>query len=414
VETPSNSRQSYFWLGLTILGYIGVYLCRKNFSVAVPLLQRHFHTTRAEIGWVASCSTVAYATGKFFFGVVVDRIGGRAGFIGSLLLVGLMGILGGLAPTLFFLTIFYSANRFVAAASWPSMVKMVSGWFGKREMPFALALLSLSFVAGGACATFFAGLVGEWSHNNWRMVMAAPSFVLFGILALMIIFLPRSNSAQRGAPREQKARNAADFLSLLAEPQLWVVCGLSFTLTLLRETFNTWLVDFIRTEGGPTVSNQVAAFLSTPFDLLGAVGILAMGWIYGRIENRTRKWLLFILLALLACLIYIIPTIFGLGLGYVTVAIGLIGFLTYGPYSLLAGTLAVEIRGQKSAGTVSGMVDGVGYFAGILAGAQFGAIVDRTGYKSGFALLAGLALISAFICFLLYPRRAGVQEAAAA
>jgi sugar phosphate permease len=96
----------------------------------------------------------------------------------------------------------------------------------------------------------------------------------------------------------------------------------------------------------------------------------------------------------------------------VTVAIGLIGFLIYGPYSLLSGTLAVEIRGQKSAGTVSGMVDGVGYFAGILAGAQFGSIVDRTGYKFGFTLLAGLAFLSAFICFLLYPRRTGERDVA--
>ena len=65
------------------------------------------------------------------------------------------------------------------------------------------------------------------------------------------------------------------------------------------------------------------------------------------------------------------------------------------------------MRGQKSAGTVSGMVDGVGYFAGILAGAQFGGIVDRTGYTHGFELLAGLAFVSAFICFLLYPKRRG-------
>jgi hypothetical protein len=52
-------------------------------------------------------------------------------------------------------------------------------------------------------------------------------------------------------------------------------------------------------------------------------------------------------------------------------------------------------------------VDGVGYFAGILAGAQFGKMVDRTGYTHGFELLAGLAFASAFICFLLYPKRRG-------
>lgn len=403
----------YLWLALTIVGYIGVYLCRKNFSVAVPLLQEHFKTTRAEIGAIASYSTVAYALGKFFFGTLVDRVGGRAGFLGSLLLVAIMGVCGGLAPTLGMLALFYSANRFAASASWPAMVKMVSSWFDGKRMPFAIALLSLSFVAGGACATLFAGFVGKVTGNNWRAIMAAPSAVVLILLALIFVLLPRDRAKAAARPEARKAAQSGAFRSLLTARQFWVVCALSFTLTLLRETFNTWLVDFLRTEGGPSVSNQVAALLSTPFDIFGAIGILATGWIYGRIQERTRKWLLFILLALLASLLYIIPIIFAMGLGYITVAIGLIGFLIYGPYSLLSGTLSVEIRGPGLAATVSGIVDGVGYAAGILAGAQFGKIVDKTGYSHGFALLAVLAFISAFLCFLLYPQRRSVEIAPA-
>ena len=91
---------------------------------------------------------------------------------------------------------------------------------------------------------------------------------------------------------------------------------------------------------------------------------------------------------------------------------GIIGFLTYGPYSLLGGTLAVEVRGPRSAGTISGFVDGVGYLAGILAGAQFGKIVDVGGYAVGFKALAALAFVSAILCFALYGRRADAEETA--
>jgi sugar phosphate permease len=86
-----TNRRRYVWLGTLILGYIGIYLCRKNFSVAIPILQEHFSATRAELGLIASYSTIAYAAGKFFFGTVVDRIGGRAGFFGSMLLVAVLG-----------------------------------------------------------------------------------------------------------------------------------------------------------------------------------------------------------------------------------------------------------------------------------------------------------------------------------
>ncbi len=109
------------------------------------------------------------------------------------------------------------------------------------------------------------------------------------------------------------------------------------------------------------------------------------------------------MLALLAVILYFLPGMFHLGLTTVTIAIGVIGFLTYGPYSLLAGALSLEVGGQRRVATVSGIVDGVGYLAGILAGAQFGRYVDAHGYKVGFHALAGLALLAA-ICSLLLTK----------
>lgn len=400
---PHGSRR-YLWLGLIVLGYVGVYLCRKNFSVAVPLLQEKFNASRAEVGLIASYSTIAYAAGKFIFGVLVDRVGGRIGFLTSLTVVAVMGIAGGLAPTLGMLTVFYSLNRFAGAAAWPAMVKLTPDWFHGKELPFALAVLSLSFVIGGAVATVFAGLVAEWSGNNWRAIMALPSIAPLLCVILGLFLLPRaSKTSGSSSPRPEPARSR--FAALLKSPVFWTICSMSFTLTLLRETFNTWTVDFIKTRGGEDVSNQVAAFLSTPFDLMGAAGVLFVGWFYGRLRDRGRQWFVSGMLALLAVTIYLLPYLFNAGLGAVTVAIGIIGFLTYGPYSLLGGTLSVEVQGKKSAGTVSGFVDGVGYFAGVLAGAEFGRIVDAYGYATGFQVLAALAIISAVLCFVIYNRK---------
>jgi sugar phosphate permease len=118
------------------------------------------------------------------------------------------------------------------------------------------------------------------------------------------------------------------------------------------------------------------------------------------------------MLGALALLLFNLPNLFKLGLGVVTAGIGVIGFLTYGPYSLLAGVFSVEVGGKKSVGAVSGMVDGVGYLAGILAGAQFGRLVDYGGYRMGFQALAGLAAFGALLCFLLTkPKETETQAA---
>lgn len=81
---------------------------------------------------------------------------------------------------------------------------------------------------------------------------------------------------------------------------------------------------------------------------------------------------------------------------------GLIGFLVYGPYSLLGGVLSVEVRGKEFAGTVSGIVDGTGYVAGFLSGIVFGRLLMLGGYRLGFEVMAGLTVLSAGLCGLLY------------
>src|SRR6187200_392146 len=117
-------------VGALALGYVGIYLCRKNLSVAIPLLREAFDADRQAVGRIASVSTLAYALGKVFLGPVVDRLGGRVGFLGSMALVAVLGAAGAFAPGLAVLTLLYSANRFAGAAGWPSMMKLVPTWFG--------------------------------------------------------------------------------------------------------------------------------------------------------------------------------------------------------------------------------------------------------------------------------------------
>lgn len=406
--SPSRAR---VLLAALVLGYIGVYLCRKNFSVAVPLIREAFSLSKEQIGIVASASTLAYMIGKFTFGPLIDRFGGRASLLLAMLAVAVFGAAGGLVGTLPLLTLVYSLNRLAGSAGWGAMVKLVPDWFGGRHLPLAMAVLSLSFVFGGVCATLLAGEIAAWSGNNWRWVMGGPALVLGAILVFCWVILPRSSAASRpraAAAGPSQTAEGFEFRKIgeLARiRQFWVVCALSFTLTLLRETFNTWTVDFFKESGGAEMSSRIAAFLSTPFDALGAVGIVLLGWVFGRTTPTARKRLLFALLLALAGLVFLLPALARHHVLAATAAVGAIGFLAYGPYSLLAGILAVEIRGKAYVATVAGMVDGVGYLAAILAGKQFGRVLDLGGYDLGFSCLAALAAASAILCLFLYGGR---------
>src|SRR5260370_19076855 len=104
--TPRGAWGALAALGL---GYIGVYLCRKNLSVAVPLLQTAFGASKEQVGRVSSVGTFAYAIGKFTNGLIVDLIGGRRGYLLSLGAVSIFrgcGALVARTPGLFLLYAF--------------------------------------------------------------------------------------------------------------------------------------------------------------------------------------------------------------------------------------------------------------------------------------------------------------------
>jgi sugar phosphate permease len=393
-----NSRAA-LQLATLILGYIGVYLCRKNFAVAVPMLQTAFSAHKAQIGAIDSYATIAYMCGKLFWGPnLVDRFGGRLCFFIVLSGVALFGGVSAFAVTLPILGMCYMANRFFGAGGWGSMVKQVPDWFPERHMALAMAFLSLSFVFGGVLALIVAGQVAAFSGNNWRAVMGFPSFLLILIIGVCWLVLSREKKLPEVATRPRSEWRFARIIELARIPQFWMVCCLSFTLTITRETFNVWTVDFFRTDGGGHITNQVAALLSTPFDAMGAVGILVLGWLLDRLSGARRKWLLFSILFAVAVLIFSLPTLVHHELWMAVTAVGLIGLLSYGPYSLLAGVLALEIRGKDFVATVAGLVDAAGYLAGILSGYIFGRILDQGGYTLGFHCLGIITVGGALLC----------------
>lgn len=397
-----DSARAWGMLGLLGAGYVGVYLCRKNLAVAVPLLGEEFGASREEIGRIASAGTLTYAAGKLFLAPLVDRFGGRRSFVAALLAVSGCGALSALSPSLATLTLAYSGNRLGGSPAWAAMVKQVSPWFTPRRLAFALGVLSLSYVFGGAAAVALAGAVAEASGGSWRAIMLVPALVLAVAGGVAWVLLPRETAGTREAAGSPSGRLVGPTLSgLLRDRGFLVVCGLSFVLTLVREIFNDWTVDFIKSEGGAGVSLRLASFLSLPFDLCGATGILATGFMMGRLRPRSRRLLVAGNLAVLAISLLLLPRAAALSLPWLVSLLGLIGFCGLGPYSLLAGYFSVRLRGPGAAGTVSGMIDSVGYLAGVLAGSGFGWILDRWGYGTGFIMISGFAWVAVLLAFFL-------------
>ena len=397
---PPNAARGWQIVAALSLGYIGIYLCRKNLSVAVPLLQQHFHVTKQQVGGIASAGTLAYAGGKLCTGFVVDRIGGPLGFFAAIFAVALFGAATAFSPTLGVVMALYAGNRFAGAAGWGAMVKIVPTWFGTARTASVIAIMSLSYVLGGAAALLVAREIVEHGFG-WRAVMGLPSIV--AILCLIVcVFTVRAGPLH---PREKKTEGAsrAAFFELVRKRQFLVACGISFAITLMREAVNNWSVDFLVDVQGKGGSVANAALGSIGFDLAGAVAILVNGFVYDRLSARGRGRLMAVNLIVLVIALVVLPNAAQSSLVLGGILLGAIGLLVYGPFSLLSGVIAVETGGAQLAATAAGVIDGVGYLAAVLAGSVLGRIIDFGGYGLGFRVLA--ALVAMAVVLALLPQK---------
>jgi OPA family glycerol-3-phosphate transporter-like MFS transporter len=169
--------------------------------------------------------------------------------------------------------------------------------------------------------------------------------------------------------------------------------------TLVRETFNLWTPTYFTQVVG--LNAAAAASKSAVFPLFGGVSVLLAGFLSDRLGGASRANIMFGgLVASAAALVYLAVGNFATSPGLPVVLVGIIAFLLIGPYSFLAGAIAMDFGGRQGSATASGIIDGVGYLGGVLAGDSVARLSTAFGWKGAFAALACVCFVSSVAAFL--------------
>jgi OPA family glycerol-3-phosphate transporter-like MFS transporter len=307
---------------------------------------------------------------------------------------------------------------------WGALVKVAAHWFEPSRYGSVMGLLSLSFLFGDAIGRLLlSGLMD--GGIGWRGVFFAAAGAL-GAIALVASATLRDSPTDVGLSEPPvspanvfgEAGHASTPASLpdllkpfLRSPSFWAICIVSFGLTLIRETFNAWTPIYLVDVYGLTQAD--AARKSSLFPLLGGVSVMLIGRLTDRFGPGRRLEVTLPFLALAAVVLVLLGTrpaiinqTFGLGL------LGAVAFLLIGPYSLLAGAVAVELGGRRGSATAAGLIDTAGYLGAVLSGWGIGTLAERSGWSAAFqalaAVAAGAALATLVYCGLQRrARRAG-------
>jgi sugar phosphate permease len=386
---------------LTWVSYASYYLCRKNFAVAKATLERVLHLSP---WWQAAIDTaylVAYAVGQFGSGILGDRIGARrlVGF-GMLASAAACVLFGASSAALVFLFL-WAVNGLAQSTGWPGNTKAMAAWFEPAERGTVMGFWSTCYQAGGLAANPVAAFL--LAALGWRAALLGPAGWVACVGIAVLLFLP----ARPGEPRDDRASVPLDPALVRAErariyrsPQAWSYAMSYFCVKAIRYTILLWLPYYLEHE---LAYGAMAGFHSVSFEVGGLGGAVAFGLISDRVR-LPRSAVSAIGLACLAASLLLYTRIAAAGGVANFAGMALVGFMLFGPDSLLAGAAAQDLGGKHAAATAVGFVNGVGSVGAIVQGFLTVAVSDAFGWNAVFLVLLAFAAVAA-LCLVPSIRR---------
>jgi MFS transporter, OPA family, glycerol-3-phosphate transporter len=159
-----------------------------------------------------------------------------------------------------------------------------------------------------------------------------------------------------------------------------------------------------------------AASLSAVFPGVGVASVLMCGWLSDRIGENGRATIMVFGFAASAAALWMLMYLPSgeVGAPLAVVTIGVVAFCLLGPYSYLGGAYALDFGGKQGGAVSSGIIDGVGYLGGVLAGDTVARVAVAFGWKGVFLSLGAVCMLAAGGAGYLYVWNATSRRAAGA
>ncbi len=396
------------------LAYAGFYLCRKNLSVAMPFIRDDLGYSKTDFAEVIFGYNLFYMLGQFGNGALADRFGAR-GIVGlGIMLAAFSNIGMGFAATLGAFTALNCLNGYMQATGWPGLVKIMSTWTRLSERGILMAWWSTNYVVGGVVAS----LLATWCASNtrlfpslgWHRAFFVPAIVL-ALVGLAFIAYVRNRPSDVGLPEiadEELPHDRDDIAAIddpdmeerktvsamreaLAQSAVWITGIMYFFVKLTRYSLLFWLPTYMVEH--LHYSKAVAGYASSCYDFVGFGGVIAAGYLSDKVFQTRRFPVGALMLLALAAAFLLQIHLVGAGIFANTLGFALIGFLTFGPDSLMSGAAAMDMGSKRGAATVAGIINGMGSSGQLFSSYLVAWVAKQYGWDSLFYLFALFSFI---------------------
>ncbi|MCD6445006.1 MFS transporter [Candidatus Bathyarchaeota archaeon] len=366
------------------LSYVGLYLNRRNISVAIPAIMDYMGLTHAEAGLLVTFFFIAYAATQIPSGWLADVKGGKRTLVLGNLLTSAAGYLSGLASSYHPLAVARLLCGIGQGAGWPSSSKLVSEYFPRERRGVAMGFLTSSTALGSFLALVVSGLILQ--SYGWRMVFMVPAVILLTLTALLVV-LVKEPAVKNTTDREEGLWKGELFTKVLKDSGVQKTAVSYFFWKYSFEGLIYWLPTLLVETY--TVDLGYAALLTGCITLTGLVSMPLGGYLSDKMGSRTKV----AILSLTAMGVFMLALAMSADLATSLVILFAACFLMEMSESIYF-TIPVDRLGLEAAGTSVGVINLIGQVGSLTAPWLIGVLVDLYhGY--GYALM--LLGISAFL-----------------
>ncbi len=421
------------------IGYAGFYVVRKNFSMAIPMLEP-LGFEKGELGVVLSMNAIAYGFSKFLMASISDRSNARR-FLPLGLVLAALSMMFLIVPVQWlgaehktWAIILMAALNFLVGwfngMGWPPCGRVMTHWFSQKERGTWMSVWNCAHNVGGALvgpmAVYGAMWFGSWFYgaDTSRYFLIGtylfPSCVaiLIAIIAYaMIRDTPQSCalpsiekwSGDYAATYSEKAEEVLStreiFRTVLSNKYLWYIALANAFVYAVRYGCLDW-APTILTEKGIDLKDTGWAYFA--YEIAAIPGTLICGWLSDHLFHGRRAMPTVIFMLLVAVFIVLYWQYVD-NINVVIVCLIAIGFFIYGPVMLI-GVQSLDLAPKNAAGTAAGLTGFMGYVLGtaVLANVVIGYVAQTWGWNSTFILL--IASCVASIALMMLTHRAEMRK----
>ena len=410
-----------FWrlriFGITWLAYAGFYLTRASFAVAkIGILEDpNVSLTTENMGVIDGVYLTAYAVGQFVWGMLGDKVGTR-----KIVLLGLSGsiIAGfamGVSSIMLAFGVFALLQGLSQSTGWAPLAKNITNWFSLRERGVVMGWWATNYTIGGLIGAPFAGLMAVY-FGGWRFAFFIPAIVLAVITILFFLLqknrpqdmdLPPIEEYHKEEPVSEEVPNNEivsepeegswkSIIEVIKNPMVLRLGAVYFFIKPTRYAILFWGPLYISESLGTGMAES--AFVNAAFFLAGPFSVLAAGYASDKIFQSRRMPYCVISMFVLAALLFFFNDLASVHSSLVSAGLLFsVGFLIYGPDSLVSATAAVDFGTRKGASTASGVINGMGSIGAIAGGTIPGFFKDSWGWDGVFMFLSASVLIASLL-----------------